>query len=125
MKEKRSKGQSLVEWALVLPLLLLILLAIFDLGGAFGDYIALSEAARQGAYYGSMHPTDLAGIRQRVREEAAGAGLTITDADITITAGGAGEPIRVSVDYVYHSITTYVIGSGLIPLRATVEMVVY
>lgn len=125
VKGKHSRGQSLVEWALVLPFLLLILLAIFDLGGAFGAYIALSQAAHQGAYYGFMHPTDLAGIRQQVREEAAGAGLTVTDADISITVGGSGQPIRVTVDYTYHSITTYVIGSGVIPLRAVVEMVVF
>ena len=43
-----SRGQSLVEFALVLPLFVLLLVGVFDLGRAFFAYIAISNAAREG-----------------------------------------------------------------------------
>jgi Flp pilus assembly protein TadG len=45
----RSRGQGLVEFALVLPLFVLLLVAIFDLGRAVFAYNTLTNAAREGA----------------------------------------------------------------------------
>lgn len=42
-------GQSLVEFALVLPLLLLLLFGIFQFGAVFNSLITLNAAAREGA----------------------------------------------------------------------------
>ena len=47
----RETGQSLVEVALALPILLLILLGLADLGRAFYYTTAVASAARQGAAY--------------------------------------------------------------------------
>jgi Flp pilus assembly protein TadG len=44
-----QKGQSLTEFALVLPLLMLILLAILQFGVLFRDYLAVTDAVRTGA----------------------------------------------------------------------------
>ena len=52
------KGQSLVEFALVLPILLLIIMGVFDLGRLFYIKVALNSAAREGAYYLSYNPSD-------------------------------------------------------------------
>ena len=46
-----NAGQSLVEVALALPLLLLILIGLADLGRAFYYTTAIASAARQGAAY--------------------------------------------------------------------------
>jgi Flp pilus assembly protein TadG len=43
------RGQALVEFALVIPLFLLMLVAIFDLGRAVFAYNTLTNAAREGA----------------------------------------------------------------------------
>jgi hypothetical protein len=43
-----GRGQSLVEFALVLPLLIVVMVAIFDLGRAVFVYNAVSNAAREG-----------------------------------------------------------------------------
>lgn len=48
---RRSRGQGLVEFALVLPVFLAILLSIFDLGRAVWANDALANAAREGARY--------------------------------------------------------------------------
>jgi Flp pilus assembly protein TadG len=44
-----KRGQALVEFALVLPLFILLLVAIFDLGRAVFAYNTLTNAAREGA----------------------------------------------------------------------------
>lgn len=43
----RSRGQSLVEFAIVLPAIVLVVLGLFDLGRAVFTYNTLSQAARQ------------------------------------------------------------------------------
>jgi Flp pilus assembly protein TadG len=52
-----EKGQGLVELALVLPLLLLILLGIADLGRAFYYTVMITGAAREAAAYAATNPT--------------------------------------------------------------------
>ena len=45
----RREGQSMVEFALILPLLVLFIGGIFELGRAFLAFIAITNAAREGA----------------------------------------------------------------------------
>lgn len=47
--QKNEKGQTLVEFALVLPVLLLLLLGIIQFGIIFSAHIAITNAAREGA----------------------------------------------------------------------------
>jgi Flp pilus assembly protein TadG len=51
---KRSRGQSLLEFALILPLMLLLITFIVDLGRVVVYYSTISNAAREGARYGVM-----------------------------------------------------------------------
>lgn len=44
-----GRGQALVEFALVIPIFLLVLIALFDLGRAVFAYNTLTNAAREGA----------------------------------------------------------------------------
>lgn len=46
-----DRGQSLVETALSLPLLLLILMGLVDFGRSFYYHVTISNAAREGAAY--------------------------------------------------------------------------
>lgn len=58
MTSRRDKGgQALVEFALIAPLLFLILFGIIQLGFMFGGQNGLSNAAREAARYGSTLPT--------------------------------------------------------------------
>ena len=43
----KSRGQSLVEFAIILPVITLVVLGLFDLGRAVFTYNTLSQAARQ------------------------------------------------------------------------------
>ncbi len=49
-------GQSLVELALILPLLLVLFLGAVDFGRAFFGWVALNNASRVGANYAATHP---------------------------------------------------------------------
>jgi Flp pilus assembly protein TadG len=57
-----SRGSSVVETAIILPVLLLLLAVAVDLGRAFTAAIVTTSAAHAGAIYGSQHPTDVAGM---------------------------------------------------------------
>jgi len=66
----RSLGQSMVEMALTFTMLMMILAATVDIGRAFYAYIAIRDAAQEGAAYGSLNPGDVTGIVNHVRESS-------------------------------------------------------
>jgi len=49
IRRPKGRGQALVEFALVIPVFLLLLVALFDLGRAVFAYNTLTNAAREGA----------------------------------------------------------------------------
>ena len=51
MSRKLSVGQSLVEFALIIPILLLLVMGALELGRLFYIKVTLHNAAREGAYY--------------------------------------------------------------------------
>lgn len=75
------RGQTLVEFALVLPLLVLILVGIFDFGRAIYAFNTVNNAAREGARLAIVDQT-MADI-QDVASGAAAA-LGIDPADVTV-----------------------------------------
>jgi Flp pilus assembly protein TadG len=92
-RSRNSKtGQSLVEFALVLPVLILILYGIFDLGRAFYVLVTISNASREGARYMTTHVTVMDAsvnnsrklVYDQVKAEALGSGITLTDANIVV-----------------------------------------
>jgi Flp pilus assembly protein TadG len=68
-----SRGQSLVEFAIVAPVLILFLLAVTDFGRVFFVSIALNNAARAGTQYGIQSPAnaaDVSGMQQAAQTDA-------------------------------------------------------
>ena len=57
LRRKRSRGQSLVELALVLPILLLLVAGALDLGRLYYSQITITKAAKEGALEASTNPT--------------------------------------------------------------------
>lgn len=56
MKQLRAavleeRGVSAVEFALIAPVLILLLVGILDLGRAVNAYVTVSNAAREGTHY--------------------------------------------------------------------------
>jgi len=65
-----SRGQALVEFAIVLPLLAVLLVMAIDFGRVFFTYIALENAAREAAAYGAVQPDQTSDIQDRAAAEA-------------------------------------------------------
>lgn len=58
MRLKDEHGQAMVEFALVLPILILLICIIMDLGWIFSNQITLNNACRESARYSSIHERD-------------------------------------------------------------------
>ncbi len=129
---RSTRGQSLVELGLTLVLILTLLAGAVDLGTAFFDYIALRDAAQEGALYGSINPTDTTGIIARVRQSSTKplnlADTTNVTIAITITGSAcvgtsSNNAITVTVSYSYPLTMPFIgaiLGTQTIPLSARV-----
>ena len=71
IRRERTRGQSLVEFALVLPILLILLLGILDFGRAIFAYNSVSNGARSGARVAIVNQ-DIDDITAAVEAEAYG-----------------------------------------------------
>jgi Flp pilus assembly protein TadG len=69
----RSRGQALVEMALITPVLLFILLGIVDLGRAYYQYTVMTNAVREGARYVSANWSNASGGGAATNANAAAA----------------------------------------------------
>jgi len=69
---KSNKGQSLVELALGVTVLVWLLSGIFDLGRAIFWKFALQDAAEEGVIYGVVYPNQCTLIERRVENSLEG-----------------------------------------------------
>lgn len=101
----KRRGQALVEFALVAPILLLLVLGLIDFARAWNVYQVITDAAREGARAavvedGSLTQADV----EAIIEAALGrANLNLDAADIQILDFGAdrGDPTAVRIEYEY------------------------
>ena len=73
-----EKGAELIEFALVFPLLLLVMFGIMDFGLLFQRYETVTNAAREGARIAVLPGYAQADVEARVTQYLAAAGLTAT-----------------------------------------------
>jgi Flp pilus assembly protein TadG len=100
-----KKGQALVEFALIVPIFLILLFAIVDFGMGFYSWITVTNGAREGARLGAVLASQQE-IEDRVYESV---NLPNEDTHMTVTVtnaqGQPGESVAVKVDYDYDLIT--------------------
>lgn len=95
---RRKRAQSLVEMALVSPLIVFFLFGITDIGRAYYQYTVLTEAVREGARYGAVQwsnggaasnskldPAPFASLQGQIQYVGKTAGLTIVNDGVRIT----------------------------------------
>lgn len=124
-RRPRNRGQALVEFALVFPILVIVILGTIDLGRAVYDYNTVGNAARTGVRVAIVSQTD-ASIRNAAKAQAVL--LDLQDTDVVVTYGCAspysiGCIASVKVTYQYHP-TTPVIGQmfSTITLTSTTHL---
>jgi Flp pilus assembly protein TadG len=123
-----ERGQSLVELAMSLTIILTLLAGAVDFSIAYFSFAAMQDAAQEGALYGSINPQDEAGIISRVRSASTNpVDLANEDlVDVVVTLPGEaceGNEVRVNVIYDYPISMPFIgaiIGSQEIRLNARV-----
>jgi Flp pilus assembly protein TadG len=127
---KKDRGQSMVEFALLLPFLILLIVGTFDLGRAFFSLITITNAAREGARYGTLHPSDEAGMKAAAATEATNSGIPITTSNVVVNCTKdvngrcfRGGVLRVTVNYTFESLLNLFIPAQ-INISRFVEMAV-
>jgi Flp pilus assembly protein TadG len=99
MRDRR--GISAMEFALIAPVLITLLLGAFDLGNAAFQYIQLDQVVRAGGQYALSNPSDVTGIGNVVSTAATDAGLTsvtVTGPTYFCSCDPAGTPLPGPVD---------------------------
>jgi Flp pilus assembly protein TadG len=124
MFKRNQEGQSMVEMALTMPILVLIVAGILDLGRAYFTFVTLSDSAAEGAAYAAIHPTDTAQIIERAADTTNG--LVVLDpsmVSVDYAELTPGSSITVTVEYEYQLLTPIVqsfLNDGKLLMRATV-----
>lgn len=126
----KEKGQSLVELAISLTVILILLSGVVEFGIAFFQYIQLLDATQEGALYGSVHPYDTEHIEERVRA-ASDSPIDLQSDDVLVVIkivdespdGCSGDAIEVHAQYahkVFMPFLSALIGNEYIYLHAKV-----
>lgn len=127
--EDKERGQSMVELALTITILMVLLAGTIDMGRAFFTWLALRDAAQEGASFGSIYPSYTNLIRLRVWDNLE---QVVPDpkTDVNVTVGYIDHPclgntILVSVDYPNFPLTMpflgTILGSQTLNIHASVN----
>ncbi|MFD2092072.1 TadE/TadG family type IV pilus assembly protein [Blastococcus deserti] len=114
---RSESGATAVEFALIVPLLIALVIGIAEFGRAFQVQGTLSAAAREGVRLMALQ-NDQAAARAAVRAAASSLDPAITDGQITITPSscpqlnGGSTSVRLTIDYPMPYITGF-FGTGL------------
>jgi len=100
---RAQKGQTMTEFALVLPLLALLLFGVIQFGIAFNNYITLTDAVRAGARKGTV-AGHLNNPKGAVVASVQSAATDLKKSDLAIDVQStweSGEDVRVEASYPY------------------------
>jgi Flp pilus assembly protein TadG len=114
-RRRSSRAQALAEFALSLPILLLIVAITIDFGRAYYFDLSIRDAAFAAARYAGMNPFDDPGIKLAAVNAAPTGVLDVTKVTITspIVTGCDGSrvsgcPMQIAVTYVFNPITPFI-----------------
>lgn len=104
---RKKQGQSLVEFAITLPLLVLLLTGAADFAMAYSTQLVIRHAVAEGGYVAAQNPDNFGLVRSKIQDELKTLDPPVNVADIVITnsnttcnsAGGALTFIEVTYDY--------------------------
>lgn len=104
---KQQQGQSLVEFALLLPMLVVILFGTVEFGRLWMTMNVLTGAAREGARVAAVTAPNTAQVQTAVNNVLSGA--SITGATITVVGPNAANSVTVTVRINYNVLTGTII----------------
>jgi Flp pilus assembly protein TadG len=101
---RRQDGQAFVEFVIVLPILVMLVLGICQFGLAFHNYLSITDATRVGARAAAVKRTAGAcdAAKTAIQNTVSAKQWSKVSSQITCTAGpNVGDPITVTVKYPY------------------------
>jgi Flp pilus assembly protein TadG len=105
LRSKSQEGAGLVEFAVVAPLLAILLFGLLEFGLSVYSKEVLTNASREAARFGVVYTTPrktTAEIKAKVQEYLTKAGFTDTPTiNVTGAQGSSGDPLTISVSYHY------------------------
>jgi Flp pilus assembly protein TadG len=124
---RRSRGQAMVEFTLILPCLLLLILGIYQFGQTYADYIQVTNAARDGGRKALVSRGDTNGVSDTITAaKNATWWLDTSKMGVTVSPGQPwtqGQNVTVTVTYPYSiSLLGFVVASGTLKSTTTVRM---
>ena len=113
---RNEQGQTMVEFALVVPILCIVLFGVLQFGALYNDYVTLTDASRVGARKAavSRHEANPEGAAEAAARASA-PGLDPGDLQINVnaTAWEHGEPVTVTATYPYEiDLLGFVVAAG-------------
>lgn len=93
---KSEKGQSMVEFALIVPVLVLLLLGIMDFARIFHAYLTIDHAGREAARAASIGK-DAATVTSIAMDQGSSIGLKATH--VTVSTGSSGTNATIKITY--------------------------
>ena len=111
-----DRGQTMVEFALVVPILCVILFGILQFGALYNDYVTLTDASRVGARKAAVSKYEVS--PEAAAEAAARSSATGLDPDklgVVVSATGweRGQSVTVTTSYPYAiDLLGFVVASG-------------
>ena len=111
-----ERGQTMTEFAVVLPVLMLIVFAVIQFGITFNNFVTLTDAVRAGARVAAVSRLDanrVADAQQKVIDSAGGLNLTSGQVTVNSSTWGHGDDVQVTAVYPYSiSLFGIVVKSG-------------
>jgi Flp pilus assembly protein TadG len=127
LRRRRSRGQAMVEFTLILPLLLILIFGIYQFGQAYAEYIQVTNAARDGARKALVSRTDASGVADVISTAKNSTWwLDKNQMGVTVSPGQpwkTGQTVTVTVTYPYSiNLLGFVVASGTLKSATTVRM---
>jgi Flp pilus assembly protein TadG len=118
---KSQKGQSLVEFALVLPVFVVILFGIMEFGRLWEVSNILTSAAREGARVAAVSEPNIE--KAKAAAQTVLSAGSITTATITVSGPNSDKDILVTINMAYRPLTGSIIpGLGSFTLSRSTTM---
>ncbi len=141
-RQHRFRAQNMVEFAIAAPILFLMIFGIMEGGWLYYNENQITDAAREGARYASVHGTmaedvadsdvptyvvPTADVKTAIIDHLSIPGASNINVTVTTPDGDMvpGHRVKVKVTFLYHPLIGYAFGSAAVTLTSTSTSIIF